>query len=324
MAVIGQQQFSSLPSELRDIIFNMLPLHNQMKSLLTLNNQTYTHFIDNHYREINLINQLQSFVSDPSSTHHISRLELIVKVLRWSELYSLKLPQILININKSNHLWIQKRINLNALNIHSMRWSELKQLSKYNQLNPKLLCLILASRTLVHYFVHYDTINPNDYQHNPVVQGLTDKNLYYSEYPWIIYKKYGESVTRPIKLDMISFCYFSYLYEYFFDNYYNELEIPKLNEIYQYKNKPEYNHVEELMDKFGFILWNRYSLYKIRTNLIRTLMTLNGTFEFLTNSTRIHVLVYTVCGLNVTNATLSTEYWNYVMKETANNLLGVD
>eukprot|EP01083_Nonionella_stella_P014684 41219_1 len=245
-------KFTELPSNVMQNILNHLPMNQQLFNLSTLNQHIYrTCFTAKYQHEISRINQLTSIVSTAPSHMTRSQLQLIHNItqqIKLNPLYNIKLPQILLDINKINQHHHPLAMDIiSAMNIRSI------SLIRGIDLSSGLSSLVLVSKLIAGHFITSYPSLPRKIRCHSQRSGCP------------------QSLLQP-KSAVIC----SYLYEHIFDHYYDNpsnatLLLPQLDFLSCY----EWNHVKtknvlNLMDEHGFIPWQRMTLSKIRANIFET------------------------------------------------------
>ena len=148
------QTFMQLPDEVvSHKILSSLSITDKTQSIFSLSRRSNHHFHSFHDEEITLYKQLLFEIRNLAYSS-LNKIENLCKELRFTEIWSLMLPNILREASKQYSYEMESV--LVAMNMHTISLSEFRQLatgSIRNSSSSELDILIFASRALLHYYI---------------------------------------------------------------------------------------------------------------------------------------------------------------------------
>ena len=244
--------FQQLPNELKKSIYDQLSKADVIKSVLTLNNETYRDFIEEHQAEIKSIQQIE-FMLRFEHTQEINRnlLGNLTKDLQLSELYALRLPCLLMIIADRHG---DSDDILSTMNVRTVSFNQIDAMildDASQEINFMLKLLVLSSRSLA----------PFSWTERGIVRWFYKTKIgtissIASNYPWLV---------CPSCDDMVHKLYFYHIYKYLFERYHKLLKIPELHQIYIDDGSLERQRLIHLIDEHGLVPWHELTLDLIKS-----------------------------------------------------------
>ena len=282
---IHSTEFRDLrPDVFKNIIEHIPP--KQIFNNVSLINKTYKD-------EIDTIKLLQFAISNNSI--NLDLIGNLTKKIQFSELFTLK-KKHLINIIKKTAKDIKTARDIaNRMNICTMSKVEYDKIwYSFNKSIPfkeriVLRLLILSSRVLAApiWTLKCD-LHEKDYNHEHFNFNFINK--VYKQFPWIL-------IESELPIDILKnfhLIYFSYLHEYLFDNYYQQLNIPKFDSIFNNNDTKKRSNLINLINKYSFNLLCRENLIQIRNSIINQNNSTNSSkfLNFVIEADRINLYLF--------------------------------
>ena len=278
--------FKHLPNEVHVDIYDYLSTTEFLKSLLTLNNHTYhNYFLAKYQDDIKNIKEIECIIEARMHQQiNMSSLSEKIRKVHLNELYAFKLPSLLktVGINHRNYAKL-----LAAMNIQTMPRNQFDSMPYYHY-NDTLKLLIYASRNLAPFSFTEKCINDWHFS----LHGDT------AYYPWL---------TAPYCPCSVHRIYFGHLYEFLFDRFHKELNIPTLERLHSSEQSSQRDNVEHLIERHGFIPWHRSVIKQMRKN---ECICVDRRLE--TELYRIHRIVFDFS----MDQNLSADAFNYILTKT--------
>ena len=242
-------RFEDLPMDLLlHRVYAMLPIKDVLDGILILNNRTYTHLMTHHQFEMNIIKKVQRMIQYQSLAEiDPDKLSNLVQQVQLNELYAWKLPLLLKYVSarhkNADHI-------LNAMNIRIMKYDQFASSiiilsNSSGNINVKLLLLVLASKSLA----PLPLSETRCFRFLPMAYHPLSNTVWCRNYPWLSHPNYAQSQHK---------IYFLYLYQYLFDKYHQQFNIPSLDRIfYANQSSAEYATLLDLINSHGLIPWSR-------------------------------------------------------------------
>lgn len=284
---ISGLSFDGLPEEINVHIFDYLSITDVIESLLLLNNRTYhNYFLTNYQADIKIIKEIEYMIDGRMHKQlNMTLLTDLIRKVRLNELYALRLPLLLktVSIKHKNNAKL-----LTAMNIQTMTRNEFDSMPYYHY-NDTLKLLIYSSRNLAPFSFTEKCINDWHFS----LHGDT------AFYPWLTGSYWPCSVHK---------IYFGHLYEYLFDHFHKELQIPTLDRLYLNQQSVQRQNIIHFIEKHGFIPWHRNVIKQMVQNESTPLHHLIDVALY-----RIHQTVFDF----TTDQNLSESVFGYMLSQTA-------